>query len=131
METDQLAQLSKLWTFLFTWQFGVATLFIAAFMFGVKRTFQAAQPDYRKNHVLNAILTAGNMVLGFVVAIPQDFLAGSTYTQRMFVGMIAGMASNFAYHLLIKRLRAFTGVPKDGQGSSNSIPPPDPTLPPS
>jgi len=103
-----------LWEPFITWQFGVASVVIVAVMTTVKRTIRAGRPELLDRRPVKAVLTVGNLVLGFGVAAPPGFLAGEGYTQRVLTGICAGFLSHFVYHSILKRFTSFSLEQKDG-----------------
>ena len=88
---------------LLTWQFWAASLFVVAVITTAKRAVSVASPALVQRGWFKAMLTAMNLVLGMVTAIPTGFLPGATLGQRLIVGCVAGAASHTVYHLVLKR----------------------------
>jgi hypothetical protein len=104
------------------WNFWVATLFIMAALWFSKMIVGQLTPATLAKGWFKAFLTLTNIGWGLVTAIPPDYLKGSTFGQRAMVGVLAGMLSNFAYDLAIKRLLDKAGV----NPSTSTGPPPLP-----
>lgn len=79
------------------------------------------------------MLTACNIAFGLVAASLPGYLKGDTLGERMMLGVIAAMTSNYVYDLVITRLLTKFGGPAAAEGvpkSERKTPPSRPTAAP-
>ena len=114
-----MESMDKFWEPIVTWQFLISSLAIIAVITIIKNALRALDKNLVKRGSVKAVFALGDLLLGFVVAIPHDFLMGDTYTKRVFVGIVAGFFSQFIYHLILKRFALF--------GDANKGKPPAPS----
>lgn len=93
-------------------QFAIAAVCVLAVTTALKRLILARRPTLNESQTFKAAMVLSNLVIGVVTAIPAGFLAGDRFSQRAILGICAGYGSQFAYHLLLKRV----GGGKDTKG---------------
>jgi uncharacterized membrane protein len=122
-----MENLSAIWAPFSTWQFGVACVAILAIIAGVKRVIHAGKPALLEQGGVKAVLASLNLVLGLVVAIPENFLMGTTFGQRVLSGLCAGFLSSFVYSAILKRFSIVKDAPNAAIDAEKTVPT---TLPP-
>jgi hypothetical protein len=110
-----MTTMESMWAPFLTWQFATASVFVAAAMLVVKGVLVELIPRALGNRWVKAGLTLANVALGLLTAIPADWLPGRGFAQRAFMGVVAGVVSQFVYSALIKRLQG-------GQASAKEKP---------
>lgn len=96
-----------------TWQFGVATIAIVGVMRQVSSALWSAAPSLRKKGWVKSLMNLGCLALGFLPALPADFLMGDTYGQRAMTGIACSTVSIIGYNTILKRIRWFAGGEKN------------------
>lgn len=88
----------------FNWQFALAAVLINGILLKVARVANLASPAMAAKVWFKIMLTLSNVGFGVLIATIPGFLYGERLIERVFVGMCAGVLSNFVYSLFIKRV---------------------------
>jgi len=116
----------------FSWQFGVATVFVACVLQFLKLIFAAGSPGSLGKPWFRVFLIVMSPAWGLATAIPEGYLMGQSFGQRAMVGVVAGFVSSFVYDLFVKRLLDRAGInpkaPEAVPASERKTPPSRPVV---
>lgn len=115
-----------------SWEFGVATMFVACVIQGIKMIFAAASPASLGKPWFRVFCILMNPAWGLTTALPAGHLKGESFGQRAMVGVVAGFVSGLLYDLIMKRLLDKAGIntkaPEAVPSSERKTPPSRPTV---
>jgi hypothetical protein len=107
-------KLDEMLTPFLTWQFILTAVLINVAVGYTKRVIRTANPLLLVRRWVKVCMTLANPALGLLIATVPDFLYGSRFIERAFIGVCAGFMSHFVYALFVKRLLKQKDVDEDG-----------------
>lgn len=107
-------KLDEMLTPFLTWQFILTAVLINVAVGYARRVVRIGNPALLGRRWFKMVLTVANPTLGLAIAAVPEFLYGSRFIERAFIGVCAGFMSHFVYALFVKRLLKQKDADEDG-----------------
>lgn len=101
-----------------SWQTYVAACAVVAVVQVVKQIVVVAYRGKAPGMVTKLAVQASSLVVGALIGLIPGFLAGATTGERVLVGVVAGLLSDYLYRVLRRRLPALSAAGKAGGGTA-------------